>query len=117
MNPNFVVAFIRSDNVACCNYNTAMDGFVIPFLEGEGTIEAMTPRLKLVSELYNIHVLVWDKAFQRLYSAQQTSTTFHVRHQLLSTHFGVFHESAQWSWRTAEVDVFQSTMGLEAERS
>ena len=117
LNPNFVVAFIRSDNVSCCNYNTAMDGLHIPFLESEGAIEVLTPPIKLVSELYNIHILVWDKDFQRLYSAQQTSTTFHVRHQFLSTHFGVFHESAQWTWQTTEVDVIQPTMSLEAEHS
>ena len=29
-NPNFVVAFIRSDNVACCNYASTMDGLCMP---------------------------------------------------------------------------------------
>ena len=30
INPNVNVSFIRSDNVACCNYNMAMDGLIIP---------------------------------------------------------------------------------------
>jgi lipopolysaccharide transport system ATP-binding protein len=48
-----------------------------------------------VAELYSIQVMVWDAKFQQLYSAQ-IGTTFHVRHLLLSPHFGVFHEAAEW---------------------
>ena len=70
-------------------------------LYGPGTIEVLTPPLKLVAELYAIHVMVWDAKFQQLYSAQ-IGTTFHVRHSLLSPHFGVFHEAAQWHWEPGE---------------
>lgn len=98
VDPNFNLSFIRSDNVACCNFNMAMDNISIPSLKGKGTIEVLTPPLKLVSELYAIHVMVWDGKFQQLYSAQ-IGTTFHVRHDLLSTHFGVFHEPAEWLCR------------------
>jgi lipopolysaccharide transport system ATP-binding protein len=99
--PNFNISFVRGDNVPCCNYNTAMDGLNIPFLHGKGTIDVLTPPLKLVAELYAIHVMVWDTQFQRLYSAQ-IGTTFHVRHHLLSPHFGVFHEAAEWHWQPDE---------------
>ncbi len=102
-NPNFVVALIRSDNVACCNYSTALDGFSIPALSGEGTIELMTPPLKIVSESYEIHVLVWDEEFKRRYCFQR-GRCFHVRHHLFSTHFGVFHEEAQWFMPSETVD-------------
>lgn len=95
--PNFSVAFIRSDNVACCNYNTAMDSFPTDIAGERGTIELLTPPLKLLSELYSVHVLIWDGKFQRLYCAQ-VGKNFHVRHDVLSTQFGVFHESADWQW-------------------
>jgi lipopolysaccharide transport system ATP-binding protein len=95
---NFVVSFIRSDDVACCNYNTAMDNFAVPVLKGPGVIELLTPPLKLVADLYALEVLVWDTAFQKLFAAQQGST-FHVRHELLSPQFGVFHEPAKWCWK------------------
>jgi lipopolysaccharide transport system ATP-binding protein len=95
--PNFNVAFIRSDNVACCNYNTSMDRFATEAAGDHGVIEMTTPPLKLVSELYSIHVLVWDSKFQRLYCAQ-VGKNFHVRDPVLSTQFGVFHEKAQWQW-------------------
>jgi lipopolysaccharide transport system ATP-binding protein len=95
--PNFNVAFVRSDNVACCNYNTAMDGFATDGAGDRGVIEMTTPPLKLVSDLYAIHVLVWDTKFQHLYCAQ-VGKNFHVRDALLSTQFGVFHEAAQWNW-------------------
>lgn len=95
--PNFVVAFVRADDVPCCNYNTAMDGFVIPPLAGEGVIELLTPPLKLISESYSIHILVWDKDFQRRYGMQK-GPNFQIRHHLLNTHFGIFHEEAEWFW-------------------
>ncbi len=95
-NPNFLVSFFRSDNVVCCNYNTAMDGFVIPPLCDDGVIELLTPPLNLVAESYKIYVLVRDASFERLYCAQM-GKTFHVRHDLLNTHFGVFHEQGEWS--------------------
>lgn len=94
-NPNFLVSFIRSDDVSCCNYNTVMDGFTVPSLETDGTIELLTPPLNLVSESYKIFVLVRDHKFERLYCAQ-VANTFHVRHDLLNTHFGVFHEQGEW---------------------
>ena len=95
INPNFLVSFIRSDEVACCNYNTVMDGFTVPSLETDGTIELLTPPLNLVSESYKIFVLVRDSKFEHLYCAQ-VGNTFHVRHDLLNTHFGVFHEQGEW---------------------
>jgi lipopolysaccharide transport system ATP-binding protein len=101
--PNFNISIFRSDDVPCCNYNTTMDGFRISSLYGQGTIEVLTPPLKLVSELYAIHVMVWDAKFQQLYSAQ-IGTTFHVRHLLLSPHFGVFHESAEWQWEPGHAE-------------
>jgi lipopolysaccharide transport system ATP-binding protein len=93
--PNFVVALIRSDNVACCNYSTHLDGYFISSLSGDGTIEVLTPPLKIVSESYVVHVLVWDKDFQRMYCFHK-GISFHVQHHLYSTHFGVFHEEGEW---------------------
>jgi lipopolysaccharide transport system ATP-binding protein len=95
--PNFVVSIIRSDNVSCCNYTTATDGCAIPAVSGIGSVELLTPPLKLVSDHYQLNMLVWDAAFQRLYCAQR-GPTFHVKHPLFNTHFGVFHEPAEWSW-------------------
>ena len=94
--PNIVASFMRSDNVACCNYSSGMDHLSVPLIQGEQVFELLTPPLKLVSELYMIHLLIWDQKFQRLFTAQAGST-FHVRDELLSTNFGVFHEAAEWS--------------------
>ena len=94
--PSFIVAFIRSDNVACCNFNTVMDKYSIATLTEDGEIELLTPPLKLVSEIYTLHVLVRDEGFQKLYCAQ-IGPSVQVRDDVLSTHFGVFHEAAEWS--------------------
>ena len=95
--PNFSVAFLRSDNIACCNYNTAMDAFDTTSVGDHLAVELLTPPLKLVSELYAVQVLVWDRKFQRLHCAQM-GRSFHVRDETLSTQFGVFHEPAHWQW-------------------
>lgn len=108
--PNFLVSFIRSDEVACCNFNTAMDGFVVPELNSDGTIELLTPPLNLVSESYQIYVLVRDSKFEHLYCAQ-VGKTFHVRHDLLNTHFGVFHEEGEWSLLNAGTETYSLTGG------
>jgi lipopolysaccharide transport system ATP-binding protein len=96
-NPNFNVSLIRSDNVACCNFNTAMDGFCTSSAGNEGIIELVTPRLKLVSEMYSLCLLVWDADYQKLHSVQE-GPSFHVRHETLNTEFGVFHENGEWRW-------------------
>ncbi len=95
-NPNFLISFIRSDEVACCNYNTTMDGFAVPTLRADGVIELLTPPLSLVAESYKILILVRDTKFEKLYCAQ-SGKSFHVRHEILNTHFGVFHEQGEWS--------------------
>jgi lipopolysaccharide transport system ATP-binding protein len=99
---NFVVALNRSDGVASCNYSSHLDGFRIQTTPGEGEFEVLLPPLKLVADLYAIHVVVWDEKFQQLYGAQ-IGGSFHVRHELFSTHFGVYHESAEWFSRGKNV--------------
>jgi lipopolysaccharide transport system ATP-binding protein len=96
--PNFSVGLIRSDNVMCCNYNTSMDNLDVGTVEGEGCVELLTPPLKLVADLYTIHLLLWDSEFHRLYCAQ-AGKNFHVSHPVLSTEFGVFHEAGCWSFQ------------------
>jgi lipopolysaccharide transport system ATP-binding protein len=94
----------------------AMDGFMPPSLVGRSTIEVLTPPLKLVAELYTMQVMVWDAKFEKLYAAQM-GMTFHVRHKVLNTHFGVFHESAEWSWRMHEGECPQTGVRLGLECS
>ena len=115
-NPNFVIALIRSDNVACCNYSSAIDGGDMPSVYGTGTVEVLTPPLKLISELYTIHVLVWDREFQRQYCFQQTEVSFNVRHDLFTRHFGIFHEPGRWTWKSSEETVTSHHLLQEVEQ-
>jgi len=106
INPNFVVALIRSDGVGCCNYSSDLDGFTPAAELGKGALEVLLPPLKLVADRYAIHVVVWDRKFQELYGAQ-IGGSFHVRHELFSTQFGVYHENAEWFDRRNEPTVSQ----------
>ncbi|MCI0561654.1 MAG: ABC transporter ATP-binding protein, partial [Nitrososphaera sp.] len=96
-NPNFVVAFIRSDLVQACVYSSEVDGLIIDQVMGEGEIELRTPPLKLTAEYYAVHIVVHDKGFQEVLCAQ-IGSSFHVRHDLFNFHFGIFHESGRWLW-------------------
>lgn len=93
--PNFIVSIIRSDGVAVCNYSTEVDGVDLGRVSGKGSIELVLPPLRLVSEMYSISVLIRRKGFQEILCGQ-TASTFHVRHPLFDTHFGVFHETPEW---------------------
>jgi lipopolysaccharide transport system ATP-binding protein len=95
-NPGFIVAFIRSDGVPCCNFSSELDGMHLDASAGKGIIELETPPLKLVSELYTLHVLVREDGLQKLVCAQ-IGGTLHVRHSVLDMHFGVFHEAGRWT--------------------
>ena len=93
--PNFLVAFIRSDGVACCCFSSELDGVTVDTSSRHGAIELLTPPISLVAELYTIEILVRERGFQKLICAQ-VGATFHVRHALLDMNFGVFHEPGQW---------------------
>ena len=45
--------------------------------------------------MYSLHITIRQVGFQDIVCAQ-IGMSFHVRHSLLDTHFGVFHEQAQW---------------------
>jgi lipopolysaccharide transport system ATP-binding protein len=93
--PNFIVTLVRSDGVICSNYSTEVDGCDTGSISGEGSVELRLPPLKLVAEMYVVNVTVREKGFQEII-CDQTVTTMHVRHELLNSHFGVFHERADW---------------------
>lgn len=93
--PNFMISFVRSDGVTCCTYSTEHDGVGLGVVSQDGVLELDVPPLKLVAELYSVHVTVRKPGYQDIVCAQ-VGTTFHVRDSLLDTHFGVFHERARW---------------------
>jgi lipopolysaccharide transport system ATP-binding protein len=95
VSPNFIVAIVRSDGVPVCNYSTEVDGFDLGRVSGAGSLELSLPPLKLVAEMYSISVLIRAKGFQEILCGQ-TAGTFHVKHPLFDTHFGVFHETPSW---------------------
>jgi lipopolysaccharide transport system ATP-binding protein len=94
--PNFVVSITRSDAVDCCRFSTELDDVPIGVVDGSGEIELRTPPLTLVAELYTVTITVRERGWQRVLRTQ-IGSTFHVRHPLLNSHFGVFHEPGQWT--------------------
>ncbi len=94
-NPNFIIAFVRSDGVACCNYSSILDEVSLDGLQEDGVLELVTPPIKLTAEMYAIHVLVREGGFDRVVCGQ-LARPFHVRDTILNTQFGVYHEAARW---------------------
>jgi lipopolysaccharide transport system ATP-binding protein len=95
ISPNIMVTLVRSDGVVACTYSTERDGVDLGTLAADGTIELELPPLKLIAEMYSVNVTVRQKGFQDIV-CMQVGTTFHVRDELLSHHFGVFNEPGTW---------------------
>ena len=117
-NPNFYFAIRRSDNIACCSFSAARDGVSVPLLEESGTIELLTPPIRLVSDLYGSWAIVWDREFKNLYCGQ-IGPNFHVRDEVLNSNFGVFHEPAEWHWPSMtglQQDTLQPSSNLSKEK-
>ena len=58
-------------------------------------MQLITPPIKLVAELYTIHVIIREKGFQKILCAQ-IGSNFHVKHHIFDINFGVFYESGKW---------------------
>ena len=86
---------MRSDGVTCCTYSTEADGLSLGTVAADGTLELDIPITRLVAEMYSVKVVVRHKGYQDIVCAQ-IGTTFHVRDELLSHHFGVYHEGGTW---------------------
>ena len=99
--PNFIVAFMRADDVACCNYSSVDDGVDLGIVNGKGVLELQTPPLRLVAEQYNLFILVRVDGFGEIVGSHGP-VPLHVSHDLYDTHFGVFHEPATWRTRGFE---------------
>jgi lipopolysaccharide transport system ATP-binding protein len=93
--PNLIIAIVRSDGVAVCNYSTEVDGIQLGRVENPGTVELELPPLNLVAEMYTVTVIIREKGFQQIICGQ-FAATFHIRHHLFDTHFGVFHSPGCW---------------------
>jgi len=94
--PDFRVGINRSDDIHCSTFSSVADDMDIPFVEGDGVIELHTPPISLVSDLYNINILVRERGYGRILTAQ-VGGGFHVRHPVYASNaFGIFHEAGQW---------------------
>jgi lipopolysaccharide transport system ATP-binding protein len=111
---SFVVAFIRSDGVVSCSYSSELDGLVLTPGAAGGRVELRTPPLALISENYRVEILVRERGRQELLGAH-AGATFHVRHPLFDTHFGVFHEAGEWICGAGRPAAAPRNQAVEAE--
>ena len=70
--PNLSIGLIGSDGVSCCNYNSAMDGFAMGRIAGDGVIERLLPPTRLVAESYSIRIMIWDQPFSTSLCPERT---------------------------------------------
>jgi lipopolysaccharide transport system ATP-binding protein len=93
--PNVMVSLVRSDGIVCCTYSTEADGVDLGTIETDGMLELDIPSCTLTAQMYSMRIEVRRKGYQDIVCAQ-IGTTFHIRDELLDTHFGVFHEPGVW---------------------
>jgi lipopolysaccharide transport system ATP-binding protein len=94
--PHFLCSIKRSDQLLCCNFSSHADNVRLPSLSGDGTIELLTPPLKVVSDRYTVTIAVRERGFKEVV-AGQIGSSFHLQHDIFEvSEFGVFHEPAEW---------------------
>jgi lipopolysaccharide transport system ATP-binding protein len=93
--PNFIVAIVRSDGVACANFSSHDDGVRPGDVPPTGELMLETPPIRLVAEQYNVFVLVRLDGLGDLVGSYGP-VPFHVAHEVYDTHFGVYHEPGHW---------------------
>jgi lipopolysaccharide transport system ATP-binding protein len=94
--PHFLCSIKRSDQLLCCNFSSHADIVHLPPISGDGTVELLTPPLKVVSDRYTVTIAVRENGFKQLV-AGQIGSSFHVQHDTFEvSEFGVFHEPAEW---------------------
>jgi lipopolysaccharide transport system ATP-binding protein len=94
--PDFRISINRVDEVLCATFSTISDEVDIQSVDGRGTIELLTPPLKLAADKYNLRLLVRERGYGEVIAAQ-AGGTFEVRHPVfVSDTFGVLHEGADW---------------------
>lgn len=111
--PDFRVGITRGDEVHCATFSTISDKIDIPFVEGEGAIQLLTPPIKLVSDRYNLKLVVRERRAGDVIAAQ-LGGSFHVRHPVfVADSFGVFHEPAIWQLHSMGHDLQQNSHEVE----
>lgn len=102
--PQLRFSITRSDDVLCCNFSSLLDGADLSDLSTRGTVELLTPPLKLVADSYALSVTVVGDDGGQVVAAKR-GPRFHVAHPDLSPSvFGVFHEPGHWSLSARDRD-------------
>lgn len=70
----------------------------MPVIAGTGTIELLTPPLRLTADDYRVSISVRRKGFDTIADAK-IGARFHVQHPDLDPYiFGIFHEEGHWTF-------------------
>jgi lipopolysaccharide transport system ATP-binding protein len=95
---NISCSFTRADETHCCTFSTLLDATSVPVISGEGTIELLTPPVRLSADDYRVSISVRRKGFDTITDAK-IGGRFHVQHPDLDPYiFGVFHEEGHWTF-------------------
>ena len=95
---NVSCSFTRADETHCCTFSTLLDAAPVPVIAGTGTIELLTPPLRLTADDYRVSISVRRKGFDTIADAK-IGARFHVQHPDLDPYiFGIFHEEGHWTF-------------------
>ena len=110
VSPIFGLAICRHDGMQICGPNTAFDDYILPTVEGSGSVAYEVSRLPLLEGLYWVSVAVADQTYtksydyhDRLYSFRVINRSLRVkeRYGLITLHGKWQHNADQGESRTA----------------
>ncbi|MCL5996861.1 MAG: ABC transporter ATP-binding protein [Chloroflexi bacterium] len=95
--PVFAIGIVRSDGLNCCSSTTKMSGMDIPWIEGQGTVEVVLDKIRLIPGVYQMGVLVWDYEMIQPYVFIMTQVFTVESHEVNIDHnYGVFVPDLTW---------------------
>jgi lipopolysaccharide transport system ATP-binding protein len=78
VSPIFGLAVFRHEGMQICGPNTAFDDYILPTVEGSGSVTYWVPYLPLLEGLYWVSVAVADHAYTKSYDYLDRLYSFRV---------------------------------------
>lgn len=97
--PVFGVAIYHRDGIHVNGPNTRFADYTIDWIEGEGEIDYIVPRLPLLEGKYDFSATVYDYSCTHPYDHRHRAYRFQVQNGIVKEQFGMFYIDSQWEHR------------------
>jgi lipopolysaccharide transport system ATP-binding protein len=99
--PTFGIAIYRDDDTHVNGPNTRFVNYLIPFIEGDGSIDYSVPQLNLLPGTYELSAVVYDRDIRQAFDHQHRLHSFWVDpNPAVHEQHGAFYLPSRWQHHT-----------------